>query len=44
MAGVKDAGKLKAAEAHLVAAEKSLKDKNENACVESLDKAKAAVK
>lgn len=44
MAGVKDAGKTKTAEAHLVAAEKSLKDNNEKACVEALDKAKAAVK
>lgn len=44
MAGVKDAGKAKAAEAHLVAAEKSLKDNNEKACVEALDKAKAVVK
>jgi hypothetical protein len=44
MAGVKDADKLKAAEAHLAAAEKSLKDQNEKACVEALDKAKAAAK
>lgn len=44
VAGVKDPGKSKAAQGHIAAAEKSLKEKNEKACVEQIGKAKAALK
>ncbi len=44
MVGVKDPAKTKAAQDHIAAAEKSLKEKNEKACVEQIGKAKAALK
>ena len=42
--GVKDPAKTKMAQDHIVAAEKSLKEKNEKACAEQIGKAKAALK
>jgi hypothetical protein len=44
LASVKDPAKTKAAQDHIVAAEKSLKEKNEKACAEQIGKAKTAMK